>query len=684
MGKKEKKIKEVKSKTKQHVKFGLRAKLTLTIIPLVVIALLAATTLMILKAQDTITTRSMDLLDAQAKSCTDKISTDITEVLAEAKIMHGAVELVTPYGDAFINLYLYGTLSYDDKFPYGVYMGDKEGTYYDQSGWVPDEGWVCYERDWYKDGLNNEEMAFGEPYVDAQTGDLCVSASCYVRAGGPRNLVMAIDVYLNTLAKEVSQYTVLDNGYCLLISATGEKTVLACSDEGILGKPFDEAKAMNDILAEGEEVFTTADGKTHEITVDGEKYVLVGNKVPIVNWVVLTIVPYSDITSTSHDMLVFGIGLSLGFILLIIIAVGIIVSRTLKPLYGITNNIQKMAEGDFTIKFKNKGSDEIALMGKELEDFTGTMQGIIKEITGISGTLATQADSSTNVSNELFTSATSTSDSMGELRATVQQLADSITEVANNTIELSNNVTETGKRGKEAAEKMDETVKTTSLGKEGMEKIKVSMKEIEDEVAKLADAVAKVGDSTGEITKFVEMIGNIASQTNLLSLNAAIEAARAGEAGKGFSVVAGEVRNLADTSTTAVTEISSITDGINALIENAIAETKKSVEAIRQSAALVEEVGGSFDEIFTSIDDASAIVKDMVKEVQEIDRVAASVASITETQSANTQEILATAEHLSSLAGNVSNNSEHVASEAESIANTADTLSEHMRGFKVE
>ena len=684
MGKKEKKVKADKKLTKSKVKFGIRAKLTLTIIPLVVIAILVIASLMIFKAQSTITTRSMDLLKTQAEHCTDKISNDISEVLAEAKIMHGAVELVTPYGESFINLYLYGTLSYDEKIPYGVYMGDKNGKYYDQSGWVPDADWVCYERDWYKDGLNNEEMAFGEPYVDSQTGELCVSASCKVRAGGYDNLVMAIDVYLNDLAEEIKQYTILDNGYCLLISATGSKTILACKDADILGMGFDEAKESNKILSASEEVFTEASGETKEITVGGKKYVIVANTVPIVNWVVLSVVPYSDITNTSHDMLVFGIGIAIAFVIVIIIAVGIIVTKTLKPLYGITGNIQKMAEGDFTIKFKNKGSDEIAVMGRELEEFTGTMQAIIKEITGISGTLALQADTSTNVSNELSSSATSTSDSMGELRTTVQHLAESITEVANSTISLSNNVTETGKRGREAAEKMDATVRTTAVGKEGMEKIKTSMKEIEVEVSKLADAVSKVGDSTSEITKFVEMIGNIASQTNLLSLNAAIEAARAGEAGKGFSVVAGEVRNLADTSTTAVTEISSITDGINALIENAIAETKKSVEAIRQSAALVEEVGGSFDEIFTSIDDASAIVKDMVKEVQEIDRVAASVAAITETQSANTQEILATAEQLSSLAGNVSNNSEHVASEAESIANTADTLSEHMRGFKVE
>ena len=684
MGKKEKKVKADKKIAKSKVKFGIRAKLTLTIIPLVVVAISVIAVLLIIKAQSTITTRSEELLKTQASQCTDKISNDIGEVLAEAKIMHGAVELVTPYGDSFINMYLYGTLSYDEKVPYGVYMGDKNGKYYDQSGWVPDAGWVCYERDWYKEGLLNEEMAFGEPYVDAQTGELCVSASCKVRAGGSDNLVMAIDVYLNDLAEEIKQYRVLDNGYCTLISTGESATILACRDAELLGLSFTEAKEQSDILNKSSEVFANPDGNLNELTIGGERYVVVANAVPIVNWVVLTVVPYSDITDTSRDMMVFGIAIAAIFVIIIIIAVGVIVTRTLKPLYGITGNIQKMAEGDFTIKFKNKGSDEIAVIGKELEEFSGTMQSIIKEITGISGTLALQADTSSNVSSELSSSATSTSNSMDELRVTVQQLADSITEVADSTISLSNNVTETGKRGKEAADKMDATVRTTAVGKEGMEKIKASMKEIEEEVSKLAGAVSKVGDSTGEITKFVEMIGNIASQTNLLSLNAAIEAARAGEAGKGFSVVAGEVRNLADTSTTAVTEISSITDGINALIENAIEETKKSVEAIQQSATLVEEVGSSFDDIYASIDDASKIVKEMVKEVQEIDKVAASVAAITETQSANTQEILATAENLTSLAGNVSDNSEHVASEAENIANTADTLSEHMKGFKVD
>ena len=148
MGKKEKKVKADKKIAKSKVKFGIRAKLTLTIIPLVGVAILVIAVLLINKAQSTITTRSEELLKTQASQCTDKISNDIGEVLAEAKIMHGAVELVTPYGDSFINMYLYGTLSYDEKVPYGVYMGDNNGKNYDQSGWVPDEGWICYERDW--------------------------------------------------------------------------------------------------------------------------------------------------------------------------------------------------------------------------------------------------------------------------------------------------------------------------------------------------------------------------------------------------------------------------------------------------------------------------------------------------------------------------------------------------------
>lgn len=162
------------------------------------------------------------------------------------------------------------------------------------------------------------------------------------------------------------------------------------------------------------------------------------------------------------------------------------------------------------------------------------------------------------------------------------------------------------------AESLAKTMYLTSVGSESMANIDSSMKKIYSANQLLDESVQVANNSTKEAIDIIHLIGNIANQTNLLALNAAIEAARAGEAGKGFSVVASEIRKLADNVKTAVNSVDGIINDITVAINKTTENARESGQFIQESINIVNE--------------AEDIFKQIVEEVNEID-VHASVVS---------------------------------------------------------
>ena len=120
---------------------------------------------------------------------------------------------------------------------------------------------------------------------------------------------------------------------------------------------------------------------------------------------------------------------------------------------------------------------------------------------------------------------------------------------------------------------------------------------IEISIHNLEEAVDKVGTASGEIVDIIKLIGDIAEETNLLSLNASIEAARAGEAGRGFAVVASQIGVLAKNSADSVAHITSLINEINGLVDDAVKQGRSSASDIESSADLIHTAVDTFDQI---------------------------------------------------------------------------------------
>lgn len=659
---------------------GIKAKLLKTILPCVAIAIIAIIVISYVASKEIIVREAKDLLRAESKMNTRELETWTTGILNTLDMVQNTMQTV-PMSEEMEKTYLATTVGMSEDYPNGVYVGDDQGKYVDMSGWVPDADYVVTERDWYQEGLTHETFAFGAPYLDADSGAFIVSASALIQTNNGAKTVAATDVFLSYASEMVSDIKVMGDGYAFLID-TDSNTILAHKDKDLVAQSVSKDSEDAYIRTVADKIGSES-GKVQTVKVGKTVYYVEIEPVKGTSWVLVSNVKESTVLEDLGNL-----QKKIIFIMIIaIIIIGILVERIVHivvgPIKSLTSDIGRITEGDFTVEVQTKGEDEVAVMGNRMKEFIGTMRGTIGDIFSISGQLNQQAENSSAVSETLYGSAATQSSAMKELNATVEELAKSVTEVAENATSLAMIVSEADQIGSDASKKMKDTVVISGKGRDDMDKVKRAMDDIQKSVTQLEAAVGHVGESTEEITKFVEIIGDIASQTNLLSLNAAIEAARAGEAGKGFAVVAEEIRNLAETSAGAVDKISAITAEINTLVDDAVDKTKVSAQNINDSEELITTAYHTFHDIYKTIGETNDLVQEMIANVNKVDEVATSVAAITQEQSASAEEILATSENLAQEALSVTDNSENVAQSAQSVAEHAEKLADEMKHFKI-
>ncbi len=654
---------EEKNRNGERVKAlrGVKGKLLLAIIPCVTLAIILIIIFSYTFSKKIITSRAKEQITAESRTETGEIETWSAEILSTLKMIQHDLNTMN-MDEETKKSYLQSLVGMNENFPTGVYIGDDQGNYLDMSGWEPGDDFVVTERDWYQEGLNHEEFTYGKPYPDAESGEYIVSATTMLEEAGGVKTVAAADVFLNSVSEKISEIRVMGKGSSFLVEKN-TKEILAHQNKDLIGSIITEQD--NDFLKKVAEKIDNNHPDAELIKVEKDNYFVVTEPVDGTDWVLISAIREKDILGDLYSLqerMIFILVLAVLVITLVVIR---IVHVIILPIRNLTENIGKITDGDFTVEIESRGQDEISKMGNGMQNFIEAMRKTIGEIFSISSQLNEQAEMSSAASETLYDSAATQSDSMQELKNTVEELA------------------KTGENGANARTKMEETVRISKKGRDDMGQVKRAMEVIQDSVRQLEESVGKVGGSTEEIRKFVDIIGDIASQTNLLSLNAAIEAARAGEAGKGFAVVAEEIRNLAETSAESVSQISNITSEINNLVEDAVEKTKISTGNINESSDLIMNASGTFQKIYETVGTANEMVQQIIENVETVDEVAASVAAITEQQSACAEEILATSENLALEAVSVTDNSGSVAQSAQSVAVNAEKLAGEMKRFKV-
>lgn len=622
---------------KKKGNISIKAKLLGIIIPVVIAIILILVFTAYHVSSGIIESYSKNLLESSVNSQASKIEAWLEENLASMQMAKNMIEKLHP-DEAQLQTILDASCGYSENYPDGLFLADANGSFLkgtDSKKQEPNPK----ESMWYQEGMTRVNMAVGSAHQNPD-GTNVVSASGLLNDGSDTVRVIAADMTLDRISVIVNSFIEMHDAEAFLVDKDSS-VILASRDSDLISKTLG---------ADGQSAFykdveKKVSGKSYDFcTLDGNMTVF--KEVNGTNWLLVSYVPtnvvLADLVGLRNLMIIF----SIISILVLCVLIERVTHVVIRPVKEMTRVITSMASGDFTVSMKVKGNDEIAVMGRSVEHFIASMKEMIRQMGHVSDRLEKQAGSSKNVSGEMNSAANIQSQSMTELNATVDQLSVSVNEIAQNATQLAGVVADTKEDSDKVEDKMRTTVEVSEKGKADMESVGNALHNIEISIHNLEEAVDKVGTASGEIVDIIKLIGDIAEETNLLSLNASIEAARAGEAGRGFAVVASQIGVLAKNSADSVAHITSLINEINGLVDDAVKQAGSSASDIESSADLIHTAVDTFDQIFQNIQETSHLIEGVVEKINQVDQVATNVAAISEEQAASSDEILATSESM--------------------------------------
>lgn len=339
------------------------------------------------------------------------------------------------------------------------------------------------------------------------------------------------------------------------------------------------------------------------------------------------------------------------------------------PLHHLQERLVKFAEGDLTDPFPEVSSDdEVSDIIKSASDMAQTLQFIIYDLDYILGEMSasnftvSSKDSSryegefrqiydslkqlkTNMVDTLRyigMSSEQVSAGSSNLADTSQSLAEGATEQAGAVQELHATITTISEAARRAADSAEDAYRQSQEYADVADRSTGDMKEMVEAMGRISEASHKIGNIISEIE-------NIASETNMLSLNASIEAARAGEAGRGFSVVADQIRQLAEQSSKSAVDTRALIEGTMREVENGNKVAERAVSSLAIVVEGIRKVADSSKELSTISSNQMATMKEAEQGVDQISDVIQTNAAVAEESSATSEELSAQAVSLDEL-----------------------------------
>ena len=663
----------------KHVRKKLRNKIVFAMVPFIILSYFMVFMFTYGEAESVVEENMIKQIQISEESINNEMHAELNEIIGLMTNIQTSVEKSCSNTKEIEKYILSVADAYLDVIPNGIYCGLEDGTYIDKL-WTPGDDWVMKERPWYTEGLKADEVTFGEMYVDADTGEYIISIYANIKnTSGEVIGVVSADMPLNSLKKTLEKQQICQSGYSFAVDQYTENVIGNKVNEDWNGKSVREIDSkIIDKLVEIQEK------EGYGTVEEAGGFYISADKITDTNFVVVTVVPKSDITAgTSGIRNKFFATMLLGIVTQVIV-ICIILFNLMKPIPKIDEAINKIKDLDLTTVCEVKSMDELGNIGENMNQLDEKLKQTIRHIRTDVEHMDSQSDLNMEIAEHLQKSANVQLQSMQNLTYTLEELNNGIHVIAEGTEGLTVSVAETTAASAMVEEKIHFAVSLVGDGKIQMGQMNRTMEDISDISEEVNNSVLDVAKGIEGINNMVQVIQDIADQTNLLALNASIEAARAGESGKGFAVVAEEIRQLAESCTSSVVDIVNVTKEMETLIGTLSKKTETSMEAVHIGVKSVGETSQVFERINSNVKEINQVMGTVNEAIHNINGVITDMAASVQEQTASTQVISETYNQVMNLSEEFSKDGEKVVSASRELKSVVTEVSDEMQKFKVE
>ncbi len=537
---------------------------------------------------------------------------------------------------------------------------------------------------WVNDTIGSTEtILIREATASPTTGRPVMAIVSPVKSNGKHLGSVGISIELNNLSAKIieSNYsesnfkTLILNSEGLVLSSINPKLVLSLNfqDETLGLKEFYNTIKSN---KRGIDYFT----------LDGNKHIAAYSSSDKYGMYILS---YKSVSE--HRKLIENLKSRVSVVILtsIILISGIIYfssRRITKPILVVAEQAERLANGDLTVNIPESSLKRKDELGKLVYSFSTMIQNfrtIITQITETSEKVAASSQELHASGEQVGTAAEDVGNTIQGISSGAEEQSTKINSALSNLRDLVNQINEvntsTYHMQKNTVHMIDEIAKGSKTADESID----SINNLKADAEGVSMVIFNLGNTSNQIGQIIELISGIAKQTNLLALNAAIEAARAGEAGKGFSVVADEIRKLAEESADASSRIAKLIVEVISGVDTAVNKMNNSIESVNSSVKAIQGNGDTFTEISIQAEQLKDIVASVTKSVEIMTVSSHDFEHTMQDINETSHEFAANAEGVSAASEEQIALTEEIVSLSKAMAEMSEELSGLIKNFKL-